>query len=494
MARPSANPDAFTEAVEWFRQRVPMPEDEFFRVTNGDFERATKIAGVLELELIQDVFEALDRAIEEGESLEQFEARVEEGLSRAWGEVRPWHIENVFRTNLQHAYARGRWEIQTDPAVKGVRPFWKFSAILDARTSPICAPLDGTVLSADDPFWETHVPPLHYQCRSTIVTLTEDQARREGVATSTPAGPPPLEGFGGAPGADDWHIDWSRYAPGLAAAGQEKLAAAQAEVEEPEPPPAPPRPKDTWSPATTAKEAVAQLREFGLRPISRAGMKAVHDDFRRIAGRDDPSSFGPTLVTRKDAPRRLDFLNQVGETVAYLRRRFPKYHFDGVKIATYPVDRGSFFWGGRQAKGGGVVTISMHEDSWEWRVRSGLSRGWRATAYELDGLEARTNTPGTTRHEFAHALDFHLGRASGAPNSMASFGSVGRELMARVDRARGGASRESWIRDNVSAYANTNEAEFFAEVASAFTSPNYRRGTLPPEIEGYMDELLGSEP
>jgi SPP1 gp7 family putative phage head morphogenesis protein len=221
--RPDADPNAFHEAVGWFRQRVFMTDAEFESVSGRSYEHAVKVAGVNQIRIVAEVWEALDEAIAQGETLADFADRVETDLYAEWGEARPWRLETIYRTNLQHAYSRGRWEQQNDPAVKAIRPFWEFSAVLDGRTSPYCRPVDGTVLAADDPFWRTHNPPLHHNCRSTIISLTEEQAKERGI---TPSGSPvaPAVGFGNAPGDDRWQPSYADFPRELVEVALQKMA------------------------------------------------------------------------------------------------------------------------------------------------------------------------------------------------------------------------------------------------------------------------------
>jgi hypothetical protein len=104
-----------------------------------------------------------------------------------------------------------------------LRPFWEFSATMDSRTSEICRPLDGTILKADDPFWKSHNPPLHHACRSTVISLTRKQAEARGVAAAAPSSAP-ADGFGGAPGVDEWRPDLSKYPFELGAVAAAKMA------------------------------------------------------------------------------------------------------------------------------------------------------------------------------------------------------------------------------------------------------------------------------
>jgi SPP1 gp7 family putative phage head morphogenesis protein len=56
---------------------------------------------------------------------------------------------------------------------KQTLPYLKYSTIGDA--CDICAPLDGTTLKVDDPFWNTFYPPNHFNCRC-LCTQEDDDA------------------------------------------------------------------------------------------------------------------------------------------------------------------------------------------------------------------------------------------------------------------------------------------------------------------------------
>lgn len=64
-------------------------------------------------------------------------------------------------------------------------------------------------------------------------------------------------------------------------------------------------------------------------------------------------------------------------------------------------------------------------------------------------------------------------------------------------------TRSAWIRlydkshagsTAVSTYGGTHPNELFSESFSAYTSPHYRRGSLPGDIESFMDKALGRKP
>lgn len=219
---PPADPMRFEEAVRAFRARVPMLDDDFYDLVESARSKAFTVAAVTQLDIVHDVWRALDKAIADGTSFEDFKREVGAKLTSEWGRENPARLETIFRTNVQAAYGAGRVTQLRSPAVLKRRPFWRFSAILDARTSPICSPLAGLVLPADDPFWNTHQPPLHFNCRSTLIALTRGQAEDFGV-DDPPPNAPAQDGFGNV--SEDWEPDLERYPEPLQAAYRKKKAA-----------------------------------------------------------------------------------------------------------------------------------------------------------------------------------------------------------------------------------------------------------------------------
>jgi SPP1 gp7 family putative phage head morphogenesis protein len=212
---PSPDPSHFHDAVAAWRRKVPVTDAEWQTLDAASRQRAFTVAGVADVELLSDVWRALDVAIAKGTSFNEFKAAIGDKLDDAWGGEEPWRLETVFRTNVQTAYNAGRYAQQTAPAVLKRRPYWKFSAILDSRTSPICSPLNGTVLPASDPWWQTHQPPLHHGCRSTVIALTAAQA---GAVDDEGPEVAPADGFGEPPDLSAWQPDLTQYPAPLRAA------------------------------------------------------------------------------------------------------------------------------------------------------------------------------------------------------------------------------------------------------------------------------------
>jgi hypothetical protein len=197
------------EAIAWFRARVPVTKPEWRKLEDRARRRAFTVAGVAQLDLISEVWEAIDRAVANGETLDDFRRAVGPKLASAWGGANPYRVETIYRTNVQMAYQAGRFKQLTEPAVLKGRPFWIFDSVLDANTTKeICLPRNGTVLPAEHEWWLTNYPPLHFRCRSGVRSLTRKQAEERGI-TETPSDAKPAAGFGLAPHPEEWDRGWA---------------------------------------------------------------------------------------------------------------------------------------------------------------------------------------------------------------------------------------------------------------------------------------------
>lgn len=193
------DPSRWRDAQEWFQKRRPVIRNGATQTVRDAQARAFRVAGITSVNLVTEVHQAIDDAIANGTTLDDFKKRVGAKLAEEWGAPNARRVETIFRTNVQSAYNAGRWAEMNRPAVLAVRPFWKYVAILDGRTTATCAPLNGVIAKHDDAFWESHFPPLHFNCRSTVVSLSRGETERAGGAKKPPEAKPPGEGFGTRP-------------------------------------------------------------------------------------------------------------------------------------------------------------------------------------------------------------------------------------------------------------------------------------------------------
>jgi len=167
-------PDA---AIEFWKQRAKLTDDEAKALGEEAKHRAFYVTGLAKQDLVQLVSDGLAEALKNGETLEDFKKRIADAIQKqGWHDYR---VENIFRTNMQTAYAAGRYKKMQ--AVKKSRPYWQYIAIMDKRVRPSHAILHGKVYHADHEFWASNYPPNGFRCRCTVRTLSERQVKKYGL-------------------------------------------------------------------------------------------------------------------------------------------------------------------------------------------------------------------------------------------------------------------------------------------------------------------------
>jgi SPP1 gp7 family putative phage head morphogenesis protein len=189
----------FVEAVEYAESRsVVLPDEYYGKLTGVQKSQAVSIAGLGALEQIKFVIDLVADSLREGKTFTDFQKAVNQSTLDI--QLPKHRLDNIFRTNMQVAFNRGRWQQQKQ--VSSSRPYLTYDAINDSRVRPSHLAFDNVILSRDDTWWKTHYPPCGYRCRCTVISLTETQVNRRGGITATPPETPPDEGWDFNPGED----------------------------------------------------------------------------------------------------------------------------------------------------------------------------------------------------------------------------------------------------------------------------------------------------
>ncbi|GEM50018.1 phage minor head protein [Deinococcus cellulosilyticus] len=213
------------DAINWFRDRVPVTVSEWSTLSQDARRRAFFISGTSQLDLIGDVHKSLLKALDEGKSFAEWKKEMRPRLEAAWkasgqGPTTTAQINNrmgtIFQNNIQSAYQAGRFRQMTDPDVLKERPIWVYVSVMDDRTSDRCRKLNGTTLPHDDPFWVKNHPPRHPRCRSSIRSIPAGDAQLK----AAPAGVQAEPGWGTMPKPGEWATEMSKGVGQGAAAAQ----------------------------------------------------------------------------------------------------------------------------------------------------------------------------------------------------------------------------------------------------------------------------------
>lgn len=200
-------------------------------------DRAFMVAGAAKADLLADLAAAVDKAISDGEGLEQFRARFGEivqkhgwqgwtGSDKAAGTA--WRTRVIYRTNAATSYAAGR-RAQLDAF-----PLWVYRHGGSQDPRPQHLAWDGLALPKDHPFWATHSPPNGWGCSCYVVGAdSEASARRLGgePGRDLPRNWDARDGRGRLPGIDE---GWD-YAPGASMADTVRALAPKLDLLPPGP-------------------------------------------------------------------------------------------------------------------------------------------------------------------------------------------------------------------------------------------------------------------
>ena len=168
----------FIEAIAYALNRNVVLPDNYYKVmTPIQRQQAVSIAGLAQTEQIKHVMGLVNEQLIDGGTFVDFQKAV---LAGDININLPAHrLDNIFRTNIQGAYGRGRWYQQQENKVE--RPYLMRDGINDIRQRPAHKVLDGVVRHIDDPFWQQHYAPSGYRCRCIQRSLTKSQAEAKGI-------------------------------------------------------------------------------------------------------------------------------------------------------------------------------------------------------------------------------------------------------------------------------------------------------------------------
>jgi SPP1 gp7 family putative phage head morphogenesis protein len=210
---------AFAEAVEFFRDKIPMTPGEYAALVAEVGEYASSLAftasRIASADLLQDLQGEILKALSEGGTFFEFREGIDEIMARrGWSGLTPYRLDNIFRTNIQGAYNVGRHKQMK--AVVERRPYWEYDAVNDSHTRPSHLANDGKIFRHDHPFWATWYPPNGYRCRCRVNSISAPEMEEEGLHEE--AGMPDLNpdpGFRYNPAEQTWRPDPEKYDPRL---------------------------------------------------------------------------------------------------------------------------------------------------------------------------------------------------------------------------------------------------------------------------------------
>lgn len=175
-------------AIKHFRKKADALSWDWYELWQEAHKKTFTVAKVAREDILKDIRAALDKSLEKGETFQEFQKELKPILQKKgwWGEQfigdskgniekvqlgSMYRLKTIYAVNMQTAYQTGRYKTQIENADN--RPFWEYVSVLDQRTRPEHAQLNGLVFRCDDPFWDSFYPPNGWRCRCRVRALSD---------------------------------------------------------------------------------------------------------------------------------------------------------------------------------------------------------------------------------------------------------------------------------------------------------------------------------
>ncbi|OBY58231.1 PBECR2 nuclease fold domain-containing protein [Pseudomonas sp. AU12215] len=172
----------FAEQNQFFRRKLNLPTNAWTDIYTRDHDYAFVVAGANRDDLVQDFRQAVEKAIADGTTLEEFRKDFDRIVAKygwSYHGGRNWRSRVIYETNMRSSYMAGRLEQLM--AVREERPYWQYlhsDAVEHPR--PEHESWNGLILRWDDPWWQYHFPINAWGCQCSVRALSEDDLRRMG--------------------------------------------------------------------------------------------------------------------------------------------------------------------------------------------------------------------------------------------------------------------------------------------------------------------------
>ncbi|MBF0415605.1 MAG: DUF935 family protein [Magnetococcales bacterium] len=180
----------FEEAIGSFKDKVNLPTEKWNDLRGEMHARAFVSAGATRDGLLADLRSAVDAAIKDGISLQEFRKRFDKAVAdHEWDfkGTRDWRSKLIMETNLRSAYSAGRYVQMTDPELLKRRPYWQYKHVDSKHPRFWHQAKNGMVLLASDPWWAANYPPNGFNCKCRVITLSERDMVRMGKTGPDPS-------------------------------------------------------------------------------------------------------------------------------------------------------------------------------------------------------------------------------------------------------------------------------------------------------------------
>jgi SPP1 gp7 family putative phage head morphogenesis protein len=192
------------KAIAFFRSKGIEVSFDWHDMWKDARAKAFTVAKATRLDVLKDIRDAVDKALATGQTSAQFKKELTPLLQAKgwWGKQivvdprtgtkikaqlgSPRRLATIYNANMQSSYMAGRYQEQMENAE--AQPWWMYVAVMDSRTRPAHAAMNGQVFRCDDPFWATCYPPNGWNCRCRVRAMDGERIAAKGVTPQSSKG------------------------------------------------------------------------------------------------------------------------------------------------------------------------------------------------------------------------------------------------------------------------------------------------------------------
>ena len=195
------------EVIEFLKRKQLKPTFDWQEMWQQEHQVAFTVAKATQLDILQDIYDEMRRAMNNGETFQSFQKSLRPLLQKkGWwgikemtdpltGKIKlvqlgsPRRLKLIYDTNLRTARAHGQWQrIQRS---KRAMPYLKYEIGPSKEHRKEHVQWNGLCLPADDSFWDTHYPQNGWGCKCRVRQVSQveyDRLNKTGkIGTKAPA-------------------------------------------------------------------------------------------------------------------------------------------------------------------------------------------------------------------------------------------------------------------------------------------------------------------
>lgn len=184
------------QALEYFnkKQKNIKITGSWKQLSSAEHQRCFTVANVTNARLLQTILDNLIKCKKDGLSIKEFKDNLKPALEKnGWlydektnpEGFRLSRLTTIYNTNMNVAYAQGRWNQQTATAEDTGNVYWQYKQEQRATKRHDHAKWHNRVFRYDDPIWNTIYPPSAFNCNCRVVAWDEEQIKKQNLKVET---------------------------------------------------------------------------------------------------------------------------------------------------------------------------------------------------------------------------------------------------------------------------------------------------------------------